>query len=136
MVLTKGDQMLNSIKSKITVLTFSLLFVLGLVVTSAAILAFYQDRESVISANNANITAFEGELNREIAELEKNAMDLAVMGEIFYQKGKQKEVGEFFITTSLESLCNVAANTNRRSSNLVFQAPVLGETIKTCPCGP
>ena len=110
MVLTKGDQMLNSIKSKITVLTFSLLFVLGLVVTSAAILAFYQDRESVISANNANITAFEGELNREIAELEKNAMDLAVMGEIFYQKGKQKEVGEFFTKQILKNYPNSMGN--------------------------
>lgn len=102
--------MLNSIKSKITVLTFSLLFVLGLVVTGAAVSAFYQDRESVIAANNANITAFEGELNREIAELEKNAMDLAVMGEIYYQKGKQQEVGEFFTKEILKNYPNSMGN--------------------------
>ena len=87
--------MLSSIKSKIIVLTFSLLIMLGLVVTGAALIAFYRDKELVITATNASITSFEGQMNKEIAELEKNALDLAVMGEIYFQNGKQQAVGEF-----------------------------------------
>ena len=33
---------------------------------------------------------------QEITGLEKNALDLALMGEIYYQKGKQQSIGEFF----------------------------------------
>ena len=55
--------MLNSIKSKIVVLTFSLLCALGVVVTAAAVLAFYHDKELVIESTNASITAFEGQMN-------------------------------------------------------------------------
>ncbi|MBR6231805.1 MAG: hypothetical protein IKQ99_01745 [Alphaproteobacteria bacterium] len=87
--------MLSSIKSKIIVLTLVLLCVLGIVVTGTAITAFYHDKELIIAGNNSAITAFEGQMNTEIAELEKNALDLAVMGEIYYQKGKQQEVGDF-----------------------------------------
>ena len=88
--------MLDSIKSKIIVLTFSLLCTLGFVVTSAAVVAFYHDKELIIASNDASITAFEGQMNKEITELEKNASDLAVMGEIYYQKDRQPEVGEVF----------------------------------------
>ena len=94
--LKKGIKMLGSIKSKIIVVTVSLLLALGVVVTSAAIMAFYHDKEQVIAANDAAIMAFEGQLNADIAALEKNALDLALMGEIYYQKGKQLDIGEFF----------------------------------------
>ena len=63
--------MLDSIKSKIVILTFALLLVLGFIVTTTAIIAFYHDRDFVIEGNNAAITAFEGQMNTEIAELEK-----------------------------------------------------------------
>ena len=79
--------MLTTIKSKITVLTFALLLVLGIVVTSAAIVAFYHDKELIIAGNNISITDFENQMNTEIATLEKEASDLAVMGEIYYQNG-------------------------------------------------
>ena len=102
--------MLNSIKSRIVGLTFLLLFLLGVVVTTAAIVAFYRDKELTIAANNASITAFEGHLNREISELEKNAMDLAVMGEIYYQQGKKQEVGEFFTKQILKNYPNSMGN--------------------------
>ena len=87
--------MLNSIKSKIIILTLSLLLMLGFVVATAAIMAFYNDKELVIASNNTSIAAFEAQLNTEITELEKNAKDLALMAEIYYQNGKQQEVGEF-----------------------------------------
>ena len=87
--------MLASIKSKIIGLTFALLIVLGLVVTGAAITAFYHDKELIIAGNNSVLTTFEGQMNTEIAELEKNALDLALMGGIYYEKGKEQSVGEF-----------------------------------------
>ena len=102
--------MLASIKSKIIVSTFTLLLVLGLVVTGAAITAFYHDKELIIAGNNSAITAFEGQMNTEIAELEKNAMDLAVMGEIYYQNGKQQEVGDFMTKTILKNYPNSMGN--------------------------
>ena len=98
--------MLNSIKSKIVVLTFSLLCALGVVVTAAAVLAFYHDKELVIESTNASITAFEGQMNMEITGLEKNALDLAVMGGIYYQKGKQQAVGEIFTRDILQNYPN------------------------------
>lgn len=102
--------MLNSIKAKIVVLTFSLLCALGFVVTSAAIIAFYHDKELIIASNNASIIAFEGQMNTEIAELEKNALDLALMGEIYYQEGKQLKVGEFFTAQILKNYPNSMGN--------------------------
>ena len=96
--------MLDSIKSKIIVLTFSLLCALGIIVTSAAIIAFYNDKELVIAGNKASITAFEKQLNTEIIKLERNAQDLALMGEIYFQKEKQQSVGEFFAKELLGKL--------------------------------
>jgi len=86
---------LRSIKSKIVSMTFALLFALGLVIVFAAVMAFYNDKELLIAGNNTSIAAFEGQINREIAELEKNVSDLALMGEVYYQQDKQQGVGEF-----------------------------------------
>ena len=102
--------MLNSIKSKVVVLTFSLLIMLGLVVTGAAVTAFYRDKEQVIAANNAAIQAFEGQINREIAELEKNALDLALMGEVYFQEGKQPAIGNFMTAQILRNYPNSMGN--------------------------
>lgn len=102
--------MLNSIKSKIIVLTFSLLCALGFVVTSAAIIAFYNDKELLIAANKASISAFEKQLNTEIIKLEQNAQDLALMGEIYFQRGKQQDIGEFFAKELLKNYPNSMGN--------------------------
>ena len=102
--------MLNSINSRILGLTIALLCTLGMVVTSAAILAFYNDKELVIAGNNASISAFESQLNTEITKLEQNALDLAVMGDIYYQKGKQQDVGEFFTKHILYNYPNSMGN--------------------------
>lgn len=101
---------MTSIKSKIVFMTFALLFALGLVVVSAAVIAFYHDKELLIASNDASITAFEGQINTEIAALEKNALDLAVMGEIYFQRGKQPEVGEFFTKKILKNYPNSMGN--------------------------
>ncbi|MBR3675601.1 MAG: SpoIIE family protein phosphatase [Alphaproteobacteria bacterium] len=102
--------MLNSINAKIITLTFSLLCALGIIITSAAVIAFYNDKELIIEGNNASITAFEGQINTEIATLEKNALDLALMGEIYYQDGKQQKVGDFSTKEILRNYPNSMGN--------------------------
>lgn len=102
--------MLNSIKSKIIVLTFSLLCALGVVIIGASIVAFDNDKELIIAGNKASITAFEKQLNTEIIKLEQNAQDLALMGEIYFQKGKQQAVGEFFAQELLKNYPNSMGN--------------------------
>lgn len=102
--------MLKSINSKIIVLTFSLLCALGVIVTSAAVIAFYNDKELIIEGNNASIAAFEKQINTEIAALEKNALDLALMGEIYYNNGKQDEIGEFSTKQILQNYPNSMGN--------------------------
>ena len=91
-------------------MTFALLFVLGAVVTGVAIGAFYHDKEMLIASNDASITAFEGQLNTEIATLEKNALDLALIGEIYYQQGKPHKVAEFFTEQMLKNYPNTMGN--------------------------
>ena len=91
-------------------MTVALLFALGVVVVSAAIMAFYHDKELLIESNNASITAFEGQINTEIAELEKNALDLALIGEIYFQKSRQQPVGEFYVKELLKNYPNTMGN--------------------------
>jgi hypothetical protein len=110
MLCKRGIIVLTTIKSKIITLTLVLLFVFGLVVVGAAIMAFYHDKEMVIAGNNVSITAFENQMNTEIAELEKEALDLAVMGETYYKNGKQQETGEFFTKQTLKNYPNSMGN--------------------------
>lgn len=101
---------MTSIKSKIVVITLALLFALGVVVIATAVAAFYRDKELTIAGNNASVTAFEGQVNRDIAELEKNALDLALMGEIYYKQDRPLAVGEFFTSHILKNYPNSMGN--------------------------
>ena len=101
---------MTSIKSKIVFMTVALLFALGTIVISVAVLGFYHDRELLIAGNNASVHAFEKQMNTEIAELEKNALDLALMGEVYYKKGKQRSIGEFFAAKLLNNYPNSMGN--------------------------
>ena len=102
--------MLASIKSKIIFLTLGLLLVLGAIVTGAAITAFYHDKELIIAGNNSVLTTFEEQMNTEIAELEKNALDLSVMGEGYFQEGKDHRMGAFFTQQILKNYPNSMGN--------------------------
>ncbi len=99
-----------SIKSKIVFVTFALLVTLGMVIVCTAIIAFYHDKELIIVSNKASITTFEGQINTEISALEKNALDLSLMGEIYYQQGKHQKVGEFFAQNILKNYPNSMGN--------------------------
>ena len=94
---------MTSIKSKIIFVTLALLCALGTVIVGAAIMAFYHDKELLISSNDTSIAAFEWQINTEISALEKNVLDLALLGEVYYQRGKPQSVGEFFTTQILKN---------------------------------
>ena len=102
--------MFATIKSKILVLIFALLCVLTCVLTGVSLYTFYHSKELIIAGNNSSIMGFEAQLNKEIDEMEKEASDLAVMGEIYYQNGKQQETGEFFAKQLLKNYPNSMGN--------------------------
>ena len=123
----KKNYMLDSIKSKIIVLTVSLLVVLAVVVTAAAVVAFYNDKELIVVGSKASISAFEEQINKEIGELEKNAMDLALMGEVYYQKGKQQSVGDY-------STQQILKNYPSSMGNGIYFLPYIVEKNKEIAC--
>ena len=90
--------MLKSIKSKITTLTFIILCILAIAITGVASLSFYNDKEMTIAAGGLSISSFTESLNKEITKLEKNALDLALMGEIYNKAGKKEEIGVELLT--------------------------------------
>ena len=64
----------------------------------------------IIAGNNASVMNFKSQMNTEIAELEKNALDLALIGEFYYQNSKEQSVGEFFTKELLENYPNTMEN--------------------------
>ncbi|MDY6407995.1 MAG: SpoIIE family protein phosphatase [Pseudomonadota bacterium] len=90
--------MVASIRSKIIVLTCSLLGLLALAVTGAAFLAFNHDKEMMISAGGLSISSLAGQINKDISTLEDNARDLALMGEVHYKAGKQDAIGKELVS--------------------------------------
>ena len=102
--------MFATIRSKILVLIFALLCVLSCVLAGVSLYTFYHSKELIVAGNNASIMGFEAQLNQEIAEMEKEARDLAVMGDIYYQNGKHQEMGEFFAKQLLKNYPNSMGN--------------------------
>ena len=95
--------MFTTIKSKNIVLIFSLLCILTCILTGVSLYTFYHSKELIIAGNNASITAFEGALNKEIATLENNAMDLALIGESYYRYGKNRQMADDLVTESIKN---------------------------------
>ena len=98
--------MLASIKSKIIALTIALLCVLATLVTGAAFYAFYHDSEMMVAAGGLSISSLTGRINKEIIELENNAVDLALMGEIYYKAGKKEDIGQDLVTSIFQNYPN------------------------------
>ena len=98
--------MLASIKSKIIALTIALLCMLATLVTGAAFYAFYHDSEMMVAAGGLSISSLTGRINKEIIELENNAVDLALMGEIYYKAGKKEDIGQDLVTSIFQNYPN------------------------------
>ena len=98
--------MFATIKSKIIVLILALLCGLSLILTGVSLYTFYHSKELIIAGNNSSITAFEGQLNKEISALENNAMDLALIGESYYRYGKNREMADDLVKESIKNYPN------------------------------
>ena len=90
--------MLKSIKSKIIVLTFVILCLLALIITGAASISFYNGKAMTVAARGLAISSLVENVNKEITKLEKNALDLALMGEVYYKAGKQEYIAKELLT--------------------------------------
>jgi len=95
--------MFATLKSKIIILTFSFLCLLGIVLTGTAFYAFHHDQELIIAGNNAAVTAFEGQLNKEIETLGNNAIDLALIGEAYFEYGKRREMADDLVKKLIQN---------------------------------
>jgi len=98
--------MFTTIKSKILALIFALLCALTGVLTGVSLYTFYHSKELIIAGNNSSIMAFEGQLNKEIAALENNAMDLALIGEAYYQYGKNRGMADTLVKNLVRNYPN------------------------------
>ena len=77
--------MFNTIKSKILLMTLALLFVLVFVLASVTYL-YYRDAKHIkIFSCSYEIGVFAQNINKEVVKIEKNAKDLALIGELNYE---------------------------------------------------
>ena len=90
--------MLRSIKSKIIVLPFAILCLLAFIITGAASLSFYSGKEMTVAARGMAVSSLVESVNKEITKLEKNALDLALIGEVHYKAGKQEYIAKELLT--------------------------------------
>lgn len=98
--------MLKSIKSKIIVLTISVLVVLSLLMAGLAFFNFNSTKGMIIEGSNSNISTFAEQVNKEITQLEKNALDLALMGEIYIRSGLQLDVADYMVPKVFQNYQN------------------------------
>ena len=90
--------MLKSIKSKILVLTFGILCLLAIIITGVASVSFYSGKEMTVAARGLAVSSLAESVNKEIIKLEKNALDLALIGEVHYKAGKQEYIAKELLT--------------------------------------
>jgi len=94
--------MLKTIKSKIIVLTISILVVLSFLLLGSACLNFKNNTLMMIESCNHNISNFAEHVNKEISILQNNAIDLALMGEGYYMTGRRTEIAEYVVKRVFE----------------------------------
>ncbi|MCQ2738809.1 MAG: SpoIIE family protein phosphatase [bacterium] len=94
--------MFNTIKSKIIFIVVSILLVLSLVLSFFAYINFKNEKGLMLSAYDYNISTFAEKINREIENLNDNAIGLALLGESYYQTGKNRDLFEKIIKEDFE----------------------------------
>jgi len=94
--------MFKTIKSKIIVLTISILVVLSILLLGSACLNFKNNTKMMIESCNHNISNFAEQVNKDISVLQNNAIDLALMGEGYYMTGKRSEIAEYVVKRVFE----------------------------------
>ena len=95
--------MFKTIKSKIILITLSTFSVL-LVIFSMVSYLYYRDTKSIMTDfASKSIASYVQNINKEVIKIEKNARDLAMMGELYYQFEKNQSVAEKTILQLFEN---------------------------------
>ena len=95
--------MFKTIKSKILIITLSMSLVL-LFILAAIALCYYHDVKEILINRTDNFTKLQAkELDLEILRTEKNARDLALMGELYYKFDRNPKIAEKTIIEVFEN---------------------------------
>ena len=84
--------MFNSIKSKVVLLTTTLLITLAFIMTFAIFMDYKHEKVLMLKSCDHTISAFAERINQKIAAMNNNVMDLALLGEIYYKTGKSNYI--------------------------------------------
>ena len=84
--------MFSTIKSKINLITFLLLLTLSIVLSIFSYIYLKSGKFLIIKGTSYSISVSAQNINKEIIEIDNNARDLALHGEIFYSSG---HIGNF-----------------------------------------
>lgn len=80
--------MLSTIKSKILALTVGFLLILSIIMITVSTFNYQSNKDLIINGNKYNIESYTEQINNEISRLEDNAVNLASLGEFYYQSDK------------------------------------------------
>lgn len=83
--------MFHTIKSKIVIITITLLFFILLVLSSFTYIVYLYEKELIVSSCSIAISALVQDINKEVINIENNAKDLALLGEQYYYFHKNKK---------------------------------------------
>lgn len=89
--------MFSTIKSKIILITLSMSLALMFVLTFFSIVVYAYAKEGIFRISNYSITIFAQDVNKDITEIENNALDLALLGSTYYSFNKNAKSMEYAI---------------------------------------
>ena len=94
--------MFNSIRAKIISLVVSLLVGLIFVLSISTLVSFKQGHRLLIESCDFTISTYAEKINKEIIKLQNNAVDLALLGEVYYKSGKSESLANFMVKNIFE----------------------------------
>jgi len=119
--------MLNTIKSKILLITTSMLVALILVLGCFAYIYYKNSKELVIWSCSHRIGEFAGDINKEVIKIEANSKDLALFGELYYRFDRKKDV-------ATKSIIQVFENYKDSLGGGIWFKPYLVDPAKKYSC--
>lgn len=88
---------MSTIKAKIIVLITTILVLTCGSISFFTYLNYQHDQELMIQNADFNITSFAESIKKDISKLENNALDLALMGEIYIKADKKSEIANYLV---------------------------------------
>lgn len=98
--------MLKTIKSKIIVLTISVLIILSLLMAGLFVFNFNSTKEMIIEGSSSNVATFAEQINKEIIQLEKNVLDLALLGEVYFRSNSRPDIANYMVQRVFQNYQN------------------------------